>query len=188
MPRQEGGVTSGGPNVTRAADWKGPIAQLLKDYRFQPALTESLDALGPQPFTQEIVNEIVLWKLDRYVKLSPDALAALNSVTAFPPESHRSAGDTLAILLGERGVDLPMASTFLRFRNRKASQIIDRHAYRAVYGQDYPLYSTSTDILKIKLYFSYLDDLFALAESKNVAFELLDRVLFIFDKQVNGKL
>jgi hypothetical protein len=160
---------------------------LLKDYRFQPALTESLDALGPQPFTQEIVNEIVLWKLDRYVKLSPDALAALHSVTGFPPKSHRNAADTLAILLGEPGVDLPMASTFLRYRNPKAFQIIDRHAYRALSGQKYPLYFSSAAV-KIDLYFKYLDDLFALAGSKRVAFELLDRMLYVFDKQVNGKL
>ena len=94
----------------------------------------------------------------------------------------------LATLLGESGVDLPMASTFLRFRNPRAFQIIDRHAYRAVYGEDYPLYSSSSDSAKIDLYFRYLDALFALAESKNVEFDILDRVLYILDKQVNGKL
>ena len=81
-----------------------------------------------------------------------------------------------------------MASTFLRFRNRKAFQIIDRHAYRAVWGKDYPLYSSSSDDAKIDLYFGYLDGLFGLAESKKVDFENLDRVLYVFDKEVNGKL
>ena len=183
-----GSVTSGRPNVTRAADWKGPLAQFLKDYRFQPALTESLDALGSQPFTQDVIKDIVLWKVDRYVKLSAPALKALNSIAGLQPKSHRGACDALTILLRERGVDLPMASAFLRFRNPKAFQIIDRHAYRAVYRQDYPLHSSSTDSAKIDLYFRYLDDLWALARSKNVDFELLDRVLFVFDKQVNGKL
>ena len=61
--------------------------------------------------------------------------------------------------------------------NRGAFQIIDRHAYRAVYGDDYPLYASSSDESKIDIYFRYLDALFALAESKDVDFETLDRVL-----------
>jgi hypothetical protein len=81
-----------------------------------------------------------------------------------------------------------MASTFLRFRNRKAFQIIDRHGYRAMYGEDYPLYSRSASDAKIDLYCDYLDRLFALADLKRVDFEILDRVLYVFDKQVNGKL
>ena len=174
--------------MKRAEDWEGSLGQLIGDYRYQPELTESLDALGPQPFTQEVVKDIVLWKVDRYVKLSPGALAALNGVTEFPPKSHRNASAALATLLREPGVDLPMASAFLRFRNRGAFQIIDRHAYRALYGKRYPLYSSSSDTKKIDLYFNYLDQLFLLAESKEVAFESLDRVLYVFDKQVNGKL
>ena len=81
-----------------------------------------------------------------------------------------------------------MASTFLRFRNKKAFQIIDRRAYRAVYGEDYPLYSSSSENAKIDLYFRYLDDLFAFAGSKKVNFTILDRVLYVFDKQFNGRL
>jgi thermostable 8-oxoguanine DNA glycosylase len=188
MRREAGGVTSGGPTTKRAGDWEGALRQLLEEYRYQRELTECLDALGPQPFTQDVIKDIVLWKVNRYVKLSAGALAALNSVTEFQPKSHRNARDALATLLDERGVDLPMASSFLRFRNRKAFQIIDRHAYRAVYGQNYPLYSSSTDKKKIDLYFCYLDDLFMLAGSKEVDFASLDRVLYIFDKQINGKL
>ncbi len=172
----------------RAGDWEGALAELLDHYRYQRELTERLDALGPQPFTQDLINEIVLWKVNRYARLSERALQALNSVTGVQPKAHRDAKGALATLLVEPGVDLPMASTFLRFRNRRAFQIIDRHAYRAVYGEDYPLYSGSSDSTKMDLYFRYLDALFELAEAKNVEFDILDRVLFIFDKQVNGKL
>jgi thermostable 8-oxoguanine DNA glycosylase len=103
-------------------------------------------------------------------------------------ESHRTAKAALATLLREPGVDLAMASTFLRFRNSQTFQIIDRHAYRAVYGEDYPLYSSSSNDAKIELYVCYLDRLFALAESKKVDFKILDRVLYLLDKHVNGKL
>ena len=126
--------------------------------------------------------------MNRYAKLSPSALVALNSVTKTRPKSHRTAKAALATLLREPDVALAMASTFLRFRNKKAFQIIDRRAYRAVYGEDYPLYSSSSENAKIDLYFRYLDELFAFADSKKVNFTILDRVLYVFDKQFNGKL
>jgi len=174
--------------VKRAVEWEGVLADFLTDYRYQRELTAHLDSLGSRPFEQDDINEIVLWKVNRYVKLGGSVLEALNAATTVPPKSHRSAEAALAALLREPGVDLPVASTLLRFRNRKAFQIIDRHAYRAVYGENYPLYSSSRDITKIDLYFRYLDALFALAEAKGVEFEILDRVLYVFDKQVNGKL
>lgn len=174
--------------MTRAEEWDGALAEFLEDYRYQPELTAHLDGLGPQPFAQDVINEIVLWKVNRYAKLSPNTLEALNRVAGTKPRSHRAAEAAVAALLREQGIDLPMASTLLRFRNRKAFQIIDRHAYRAVYGEDYPLYSSSSDHAKIDLYFGYLDRLFELADSRKVDFESLDRVLYVFDKQVNGKL
>jgi thermostable 8-oxoguanine DNA glycosylase len=174
--------------VKRAEEWEGALAEFLKDYRYQRELTAHLDDLGPQPFAQNVINEIVLWKVNRYAKLSRDAIEALNRVAEAKPKSHRTTEAAVATLLRAQGVDLPMASTLLRFRNRKAFQIIDRHAYRAVYGEDYPLYSSSSDDAKIDLYFGYLDRLFELADSREVDFESLDRVLYVFDKQVNGKL
>jgi hypothetical protein len=186
--KRDGGVKVGDKAVKKAEEWEGALTDFLKDYRYQRELTAHLDGLGFRPFEQYDVNEIVLWKVNRYVKLGARALEALNTVMHIPSQSHRNAEAALAPLLREPGVDLPMASTFLRFRNRKAFQNIDRHAYRAVYGEDYPLYSSSRDSTKIDLCFRYLDDLFALAEVKGVDFEILDRVLYVFDKQVNGKL
>lgn len=168
----------------KAAEWKGNLAALLKDHNNHPALTAYLDKLGARPFTQDVINEIVLWKVNRYAKLSPSAVTALNGVVDTRPKSHRTAEATIATLLNEPGVDIAMASTFLRFRNKKAFQIIDRHAYRALYGKKYPLHSESTDSAKIDLYFRYLDDLFAFAGSKKIDFAILDRVLWVFDKNI----
>ena len=104
------------------------------------------------------------------------------------PGSHKSSREVIRVSLHEPGVDLPMASTFLRFRNPRTFQIIDRHAYRAVTGNDYPLHSKSKSESKIDLYFRYLDDLVELARIKNLEFHTLDRVLYLFDKQINGEL
>lgn len=175
-------------SVKRAEECED-LADCLKGYRHQPDLTAHLDGLGSsQPLAQDVINEIVLWKVNRYAKLSPSALEALNGAADTEPRSHRTAKAALVTLLGESGVDLAMASTFLRFRNKKAFQIIDRHAYRAMYGKKYPFHPRSSVNDKIALYHDYLDRLFALADLQKVEFETLDRALYVFDKRDNGKL
>jgi thermostable 8-oxoguanine DNA glycosylase len=94
----------------------------------------------------------------------------------------------LKVLLNISGVDLPMASTILRFTNPKVFQIIDRHAYRAIYGKKYPLYQSTPTERKISLYFDYIDDLIELCKLKGLTFTTIDRLLYIFDKKNNGKL
>ena len=171
-----------------ADEWSDNINEFLSRYRYQPVLTSKLDAIGAVAFDQKIVNEIVLWKVNRYAPLSDEAFLALNSIVNIRPRSHREAEQTLALLLKEPGVDLPMASTLLRFRNPAAFQIIDRHAYRAAFGEDYPLYSGTGAARKVQVYFDYLDKLFKLAEQHKVRFADLDRILYMFDKEINGKL
>jgi thermostable 8-oxoguanine DNA glycosylase len=174
--------------MMKAMDCNRDLSDFLDDYRYQPKLTESLDAVDQEPFGQTLIDKIVLWKVNRYAPLSPKALEELNSVVHLESGSHKSAYNVIAALLKEPGVDLPMASTFLRFRNPRTFQIIDRHAYRAASGENYPLFSGSRDEAKIELYFRYLDDLVEIARAKNLEFRTLDRVLYVFDKQTNGKL
>ena len=87
--------------------------------------------------TPQLLNEIVLWKVDRYVSLESDQLCRISALATLKPEEHRRARSILEELLDIHGVDLAMASTVLRFRNPAVFQIIDRHAYRALYGRDY---------------------------------------------------
>ncbi len=160
----------------------------LKAYRYQPSLTNRLDNLGDLEFSQELINLIVLWKVNRYVESGVGILKDLNALKVLMQGEHRKAEKHLCSLLKTRGIDLPMASTILRFRNPKVFQIIDSHAYRAVYDCKYPLYSSTPDREKVRIYFDYLDELLKLCESKGLAFETLDRLLYQFDKDVNGAL
>lgn len=171
-----------------AEEWNGNFSALMSEYTYQPGLTHKLDSIANQTFDQSLVNEIVLWKVNRYAPLSVDTLEVLNKLGTIEPGKHRDCESILKDLLCSPGVDLPMASTLLRFKNPKVFQIIDRHAYRAIYGEDYPLYSASELSRKTEVYFNYLDRLVALSKSKDIKFEVLDRVLYVFDKQHNGKL
>ncbi|MHB1642537.1 MAG: hypothetical protein ACYDD9_09645 [Acidithiobacillus sp.] len=171
-----------------AKEWNGDLSELMSEYSYQRELTRKLDGVAAQDFDQPLINEIVLWKVNRYAPLSSSTLAALNGLSSIEAGRHKDSESIIKSLLREPGVDLPMASTLLRFKNPHVFQIIDRHAYRALYGEDYPLYSTSWLDRKVEVYFNYLDELVALAKSKNVDFTILDRVLYVFDKQHNGKL
>jgi thermostable 8-oxoguanine DNA glycosylase len=115
-------------------------------------------------------------------------LRQIEALKLLTPGDHKQAESVLISLLGVTGVDLPMASAILRFRNPAIFQIIDRHAYRAIYGSHYPLYTASSISTKIKTYFDYLEELVKLCDRKKLAFTTVDRVLYQFDKDKNGKL
>lgn len=169
-------------------DYENNLDDFLKNYNYQPGLTKKLDNLCDVTFTQFIINEIVLWKVNRYVSLDNDILLKINNLKTLTIGMHRQAQTVLESLLRTRGVDLPMVSTFLRFRNPEVFQIIDRHAYRAIYDQNYPLHTTSPIKRKISTYFEYLDKLIELCEKRNLEFQTIDRLLYVFDKRINGNL
>jgi thermostable 8-oxoguanine DNA glycosylase len=173
--------------VVKASDFKGELADFLIGYNYQVFLTKKLDDLASLKLTPKLVNEIVLWKVNRFVLLQKDLLDRLNALRTLKAGAHGEARPVIDSLLRIRGVDLPMASTLLRFRNSKVFQIIDKHAYRALYGENYPPYIRSPE-QKIDVYFSYLERLRSLCKQKRLRFETADRVLYVFDKKKNGKL
>lgn len=164
------------------------VDKFYSDYLYQTNLTNHLDNLSEIDFSQELINEIVLWKVNRYVSLKSGMLRKLDGLKTLRSGHHRQSKDVLDNLLNTHGVDLAMASTILRFRNPGVFQIIDRHAYRAVYGRKYPLYPYHSNSRKITLYFNYLDELVKIAKEINLEYEILDRLLYVFDKQLNGSL
>jgi thermostable 8-oxoguanine DNA glycosylase len=176
------------PLPSKATDFEGDLSEFLGQYKYQPELTKKLDHLDTVNLTPELLNEIVLWKVNRYVSLDEDQLRRIDALRNLKPGEHEQARPILAELLDAHGVDLPMASTFLRFRNPSVFQIIDRHAYRALYGRDYKLYTQSSAKRKIDVYCGYLDDLRSLCDQNGLRFETVDRVLYMFDKETNGSL
>lgn len=171
-----------------AYEFEDKIDGFLSDYEYQFKLTYHLDHLENTSMSQELVNEIVLWKVNRYVELPGEILHEIDSLSSLSRGEHRKSVKVLDKLLDTRGVDIAMASTILRFRNPDVFQIIDRHAYRAVYGEKLPVKAYSSNNYKMSVYFGYLDKLIELSEQRNIDFKVLDRLLYVFDKQLNGKL
>jgi|GEM_PF-1701267 len=149
-----------------------------------------------QDFTQSLINEIELWKVNRYAALSDTALGLINQIDSQSQTLDEDLTNrVLCALLGTKGIQLPMASAILRFRNPKLYQVIDQRVYRIIYeGKTYQ--SGLVDACKgkdkiqsqISAYLQYLKQLRQVCNQLGIAFEVADRVLYMADKRINGAI
>lgn len=161
-------------------------------FGYQSELTKKLDFNSSGQLNQNWVNEVVLWKVNRYAVLDSESIQMLNQID---PASKVIDEDftrkIIPILLSQKGVRLPMASTFLRFRNPFIYQIIDQRAYRFAMGSDLISSTFQTAVSKEKaseLYLEYLRKLQEISSERNQPFEFLDRVLYMADKEHNRSI
>lgn len=161
----------------------------ISNFKYQDELTKKLDNLNSD-FDQEILNEIILWKVNRYAKFDDETLILLNKLNTNDENLNQSlTGDILHNLLSknQKGVRLAMASTILRFRNPNIYQIIDQRVYRFIYGKELK-YSETNVKLQIVIYIDYLEKLKQVCEKYQINFKDADRILYKMDKKYNSNL
>ena len=159
------------------------------EYEYQLELTKKLDS-DTTDYSQSRLNEIVLWKVNRYAKFDDKVISELNSISS--NQEQIDLGKTrrsLKMLLKTKGVRLAMASTILRFRNAKIYQIIDQRVYRIINeGKELNLSSSPSEKNienQIEVYLQYLTDLKQVCSDLNIEFEKADRILYKADKRIN---
>lgn len=167
-------------------------------YDYEIDLTRNLDELGVNhDFTLLDIYKITLWKLKRfpYVEDKDNFMQKFNHLASYStltPKAEEEAKDVLMLLLSTRGIRLPMASTYLRFRNPNLFQIMDQRVWRIIQqylgktDTDYP-YLDDVDS-QIDKYFNYLKDLRTLANKKNIQFRDADRAFYEWDIKKGNKL
>lgn len=156
------------------------------EYDFHPELTAELDAIRGA-FDRNVINKIALWKVSRYPYIKDEIIDKLNAIIN-DQEYEEKHKNLLFLLLDCNGVQLPMASTFLRFRNPRLFQIIDQHVYRLLTGEELilPAYNSAKNKQRIcDLYFDYLNKLKSRCHELGIPFEKADRVLYRADKRIN---
>ncbi len=159
------------------------------EFDYQENLTKKLDANNDN-FTQNTINEIILWKVNRYANFDKKILSLINSISPKDREIDiNKTKEILKLLLDTKGVQLVMASTILRFRNEHIYQIIDQRVYRMIYPNEVlsiSSYKSEVNTNKaISIYLNYLCDLKKVCENLNIPFEKSDRILYMADKRVN---
>lgn len=165
--------------------------QLVKpddEFKYQKGLTNKLDKLTGN-FDQATINEIVLWKVNRYAELTPELINQLNSINKTDTKMNEELTRTiLRGLLSAKGIQLPMASTILRFKNPKIYQILDQRVFRIIYGEKLNLgYNQNNKKTEeqIEIYLEYLTYLREVSRKLHIEFELSDRILFMADRRIN---
>ncbi len=161
------------------------IISFDKKYLYQEGLTKELDKLNTE-FNQAIINEIVLWKVNRYVKITDEALSLLNKIDRNSPKIEIGlTKKILQNLLKISGVRIALASTILRFKNPNIYQIIDQRVYRFIHPNGEELKNSTDNNKQISLYLEYLDRLHVVCMTYNIPFKDSDRILYIMDKDFN---
>lgn len=161
----------------------------FSDYKYQPELTEILDGIDTD-FNQDIINQIVLWKVNRYAPIDVETMKLINRISKKDTEIDIALlGEILLRLLhsDQKGIRLAMASAILRFKNPKIFQIIDQRAYRFVCGKELK-YDLKDKNSQICLYTDYLSKLKEACKLYNVDFENADRVFYAMDKKNNKEI
>tara|TARA_R110002124_G_C8939936_1_gene512620 strand:- start:2023 stop:2460 length:438 start_codon:yes stop_codon:yes gene_type:complete len=136
------------------------------------------------------LNEIVLWKVNKYAEFDESLIKLINSIdkNEFEIDIDKTK-EILKGLLKTNGVQLAMASTILRYRNPNIYQIIDQRVYRVIYENqilDLNTYSSEKNLnFQIELYIKYLIDLKRICSDLKIPFEKSDRILFMADKRIN---
>lgn len=162
--------------------------QWKEKFKYQEELTSKLDG-STFEINQEFINEVVLWKVNRYASVPDSALQLLSSLRKHSKLDEDATAEALQLLLGIKGIQLAMASTILRFTNSEIYQIIDQRVYRILPGYDDPsklkkMTHKSFDE-QAQFYIEYLKKLRAICEQYGRSFKTADREFYVWDKDHN---
>lgn len=155
------------------------------EYKYQEKLTNYLDNYE-NDFSQELIDKIVLWKINRYAFVPKETLDKINKIKKTDKKINIDlTREILSELLSEnvKGIKLAIASTILRFKNPRIYQIIDQRVYRFICGKSFK--SPKSINQQINLYLKYLEKLQDVCNTLNIEYQESDRILYELDKKYN---
>ena len=92
-------------SCTKITDYEKDSKIFLSDYEYQPALTDKLDNLNEKTFDQELLNEIILWKVNRYATFDKEILDQIDSVKDYKLGEFTPPKETKGLLMPLREPD-----------------------------------------------------------------------------------
>lgn len=182
-------------------EWK----ELLYKYNYplgeeQKGKIELLDENSSLEAVKPLINEIVLWKLNRMVEVDDESIKCLLKIRGITDIeiflNSKDLRDELKYimkkLMDSGGIRIAMASTILHFFNPKIYPIIDKRAYFALNNKLMPqkINNINTGPDEYLLYIEKCYKWFQLKskKEKDLKFEDIDKVLYQHDKDSGRRL
>lgn len=143
---------------------------------------------------RDIINSIVLWKINRQVDIGTELFIAIKNLNIAPSiikTKEKEIKEIVFDLLEIKGVKIAMASTILKMFYPDSFPIIDQRAYRELNGEDLPYYyGASANQRYTDLYFQYILDCHIYNQSvcPNINFDDIDKVLYQLDLEKGNKV
>lgn len=143
---------------------------------------------------KDIINEIVLWKINRNVGISDEVICQIRTLDATTPieAANDSAVKQLIIdLLLSDGIQLAMASTILKMFHPNIFPIIDQRAYRELYKKEMPkFFSKDSNEKYAVLYQEYIKLCYQYQQANcpEIDFNDIDKILYQLDKEKGFKV
>ena len=174
-------------------DYQGVLGRFTYDDGTDILNRVSSVEAGDYRENRDIINEIVLWKMNRRPQVTEELIDAIFSLkeikTPLQVLTDEKTERVVEKLLQTKGMQLPMASTVLHFYYPEIFPIIDQRAYRELYAMDYPKTMTKIPMLT-ELYLKYIKDCWEYQQEKcpEIAFSQIDKVLYQIDKEKGNKV
>ncbi len=136
---------------------------------------------------RDIINSIVLWKINRQVNVNTKLFASLKKLKISPDLFNEKEKEVESIAIGlleTNGIKIAMASTILKMFYPETFPIIDQRAYRELYGEELPeFYGKNANKKYVELYFKYIKDCCSYNEKvcPNIKFKDVDKILYQLD-------
>ena len=144
---------------------------------------------------RDIINSIVLWKLNRSIFITDETLDLLNLMDTMehPLDVVNNEKVTILIkqLLSSKGIKLAVASSILHFYYPNIFPIIDQRSYRELLNEEFPAYTSKDSNEKYTtLYIDYIRRCYEYNKTicPEIPFEYIDKILYQIDKEKGNKV
>lgn len=132
---------------------------------------------------QDIINSIALWKINRRIEKNDELIRNIHSLSQKLKKYDdinkylKEVKDVFSGLLQTIGISVAMASTILHMFMPEVFPIIDKRAYRVIYGKEMPKNITA------EKYLEYVDKVAAFHRERcsKISFQEMDKVLYQID-------
>lgn len=173
--------------------------EILKQYSYAN-YNEITERINECEFCNEtenadIINSIVLWKVNRQVKIDNNLIIRIKNLQFDKVELLENyegeIREILKALLETQGIQIAMASNILKMFKPFAFPIIDQRAFRTIYSKDLPNFYGKDKYSKyIDLYIQYIKDCytFNVNNCPEITFNKMDELLYQIDKVNKNKV